>query len=349
MTRFEPDPQALEKLEDAVVVLTGGATGIGAATVRLLHGAGAKVVFGDVNDTAAEALVAGLSTTSTAAAVTSSSKCTTTTPIYVRCDVTKYDDNLVLVKTAFQKYGRIDHAVANAGVQERPGWFETSLTLDDVEKEPDTVVLDVNLKGVLYFARIACVYLANSGPSRDRSLTLLSSVAGFEESPGLFVYQASKHGVLGLMRALRLYAPRAFGVRVNAVCPWMTLTGMVSGISKGWLDAGLPTNTPEDVAEIVGGLVSAGPGMAKGMFETEVSEGQSGKGLDGAFNASGCQWDDELHEHGANGRAIYVEGGKGWDIEEGLAYTQSFWLGKGPCGRLVEGQQVLGEGSNWTK
>lgn len=333
MTRFDPNPEALRELKDKVVVLTGGSTGIGAATVRILHSAGAHVVFGDINTSAAESLISSLG---------EESKVT-----FVCCNAAKYQDNVALFKAAFQKFGRVDHAIANAGLQERPGWFDVEMSIEDVEKEPSTAVLDVNLTGVLYFSRIACAYLSQ-GPSRDRSLTLLSSLAGFEETPGLFVYQASKHGVLGLMRALRLYTPKVFGVRVNAVCPWMTRTGMVAGIEKGWEKAGLPINEPEDVAKIVVGLASASPSAALAMLKNVESEGGSGRGLDGAFNTAGYAWGEAESRDGINGRAIYVEGGKGWDAEEGLAYTQPYWLGKGPCDRLVQGQKELGSGSNWT-
>lgn len=334
MTRFEPNPEALKALKDKVVVLTGGSTGIGAATVRLLHDAGAHVVFGDVNNAAAESLVAALPGSNT--------------PLFVQCNAADYRDNVTLFKTAYQKFGRIDHSIANAGLVEHPGWFEVGMSLDDVEKKPSTAVMDVNLTGVLYFARVACAYMSQ-GETRDRSLTLLSSVAGFEESPGLFVYQASKHGVLGLMRALRLYTLQAFGVRVNAVCPWMTLTGMVSGIENGWRKAGLPTNKPEDIARVVVGLASANPMIGPSMLINIEGEGASGRKLEGAFNTSGYAWGENESGGGVNGRAIYVEGGKGWDIEEGLAYTQPYWLGKGPTDRLVRGQKELGSGDNWTK
>ena len=61
-----------------------------------------------------------------------------------------------------------------------------------MKKPPPLTSLDVNLKGVLYFARVAAVYLRqNRQAGEDRSLLLLSSVAGFKESPGLFVYQVS--------------------------------------------------------------------------------------------------------------------------------------------------------------
>ena len=84
--------------------------------------------------------------------------------------------------------------------------FDPSLTLETVQEEPkkSISIVDVNLKGPLYFSRIAAVYLRQGkGGGQDKSLTLVSSVAGFREDPGLYVYIASKHGVLGLMRSLR--------------------------------------------------------------------------------------------------------------------------------------------------
>ena len=89
--------------------------------------------------------------------------------------------------------------------------FDPNLTLDSVREEPmrSMSVVDVNLKGPLYFARLASVYLRHLGPGAsgagDKSLTLISSVAGFREDPGLYAYVAAKHGVMGLMRVLRKY------------------------------------------------------------------------------------------------------------------------------------------------
>jgi NAD(P)-dependent dehydrogenase (short-subunit alcohol dehydrogenase family) len=81
-----------------------------------------------------------------------------------------------------------------------------------VREEPgkSVKILDVNLKGPVYFARLASVYLRQPGVGEnagavagDKSLTFTSSVAAFREDPGLYVYTASKHGVMGLMRVLR--------------------------------------------------------------------------------------------------------------------------------------------------
>ena len=129
---------------------------------------------------------------------------------FLKVDVSKYEDNLKLFKTAFEMYGRVDHAMSIAGIVEQGNWFDPKLGIEDVGKVslplgfegvvkglmrnqvPTKVVLDVNLLGVLYFARIAAVYLRqNRKEGEDKSLLLLSSVAGFKETPGLFVYQVS--------------------------------------------------------------------------------------------------------------------------------------------------------------
>ncbi|KAL9108061.1 MAG: hypothetical protein Q9227_007167 [Pyrenula ochraceoflavens] len=328
MTRFEPYPEALNNLKDKVVVITGGASGIGAASVTLFHEHGARVIFGDVATKPGEDLQNRLGNGAH----------------FVKCDVGKYSDNLLLFKTAREKYGHVDHAVANAGVPEIGNIIDPSLSLEGVEEEPNHVVLDINLKAVLNFARIAVAYLNDSRQSsKDKSLTLVSSVAGFIESPGLFAYEPAKSGVLGLMRALRCYLPEKFPeLRVNAVCPWMTLTRMVAGIQDGWFKAGLPTNDPGDIARHIVGLAAACSGTR--MLRYEPEEGDAGRG----FNRGVLKWGEFEEASGVNGRAIYVEGGRGWDIEEGLDRTLDLWMGKGPSERLAKGQVELGIGAGWT-
>ena len=90
-------------------------------------------------------------------------------------------------------------------------------------------MIDINLNGTLYFARLAVAYLKEKHTFDEQSttaenitspkcITLVSSVAGFKESPGLFAYSAAKHGVMGLMRALRPFTSQLYGLRVNAIC-----------------------------------------------------------------------------------------------------------------------------------
>ena len=109
---------------------------------------------------------------------------------FLPTDVTKYADNIALFKTARQKYGKVDHALACAGILEQGRWFDPDLTIETVEKEETRLVLDVNLVGTCMFARIAVVYLKHDkNEGEDKSLTLISSAAGFRESPGLWMYQ----------------------------------------------------------------------------------------------------------------------------------------------------------------
>ena len=346
MTRFTPPSNP--SLAGKVVVLSGGSTGIGAAAVNLAHTLNATVYFGDIDTKSSEALLSRLDSPSTIH--------------FVPCDVTKYADVLKLFAAARQKCGRIDHVIANAGVVERPGLFTPKVSVAELESrgaegEPDLTALDVNLRGVLLFAHVACAYLADGQdihePS-DKSLTLISSVAGFKEHPGLFAYGASKHGVLGLMRALRLYVPRVFpGVRVNAICPSYTETQMVRGIKSGWIANGLPTQGPDDVAKILVGVMVAGPGRSgmSGRNEEEGSWDQRTK----ASHAGGIDWDDQYAEtggtmrQGLNGRGIYVIGGEGWDIEEGLDRTEIIWLGRRLSELLVKANKGLGDGTKWTQ
>ena len=179
---------------------TGGALGIGAEVVRLCHAAGAHVFFGDVLVDAGEALARELSSDSKPHVV------------FVPTDVSDYQSNLRLFDTAYEKCGRVDHAASVAGVGERGNIVDSGLTLESVRQEPkeSMTVLGVNFVGPIYFSRIASVYLRQPGlddksstSTADKSLTLVSSVAGFTEAPGLYVYSATKHGVYGLMRALR--------------------------------------------------------------------------------------------------------------------------------------------------
>lgn len=263
---------------------------------------GAYVCFGDLAVEAGEAVAETINKNSSASP----------RAIFVKTDVTSYDSVLGLFDKAMEVYGRIDHAVAGAGIAEIGNVFDPTLDMQSIRQPPTTKVLDVNLTGCLYVARIASVYLRQNRPvNTDRSIILVSSVAGFKESPGLFVYQASKHGVIGLMRALRLYlsAP-AHGIRTNCICPWMTTTVMVKGIQDGWFKAGLPVNRPVDVAKV----------MANVLVDKEL-----------------------------NGKSMYVEGGRAWEIEANIDRLEPQWLGEESSRSLQRGQQVLGSGEGWTK
>jgi NAD(P)-dependent dehydrogenase (short-subunit alcohol dehydrogenase family) len=139
-------------------------------------------------------------------------------------------------------------------------------------------------------------------------LILVSSLAGFQESPGLFVHQAAKHGVIGLMRSLRKYFPAAYGnidISVNCVCPGATETAMTVAFTEGWKNEGLPLNTLEVVARIIVGV----------------------------------SVDEKL-----SGESIFVEGDRGWAFEGGLDRTQPQWHGEVATSTVTRGQAFLSNG-----
>ncbi|KAH6962362.1 short-chain dehydrogenase/reductase SDR [Ilyonectria sp. MPI-CAGE-AT-0026] len=303
MAEIKIDDTALINVRDKVVVVTGCAQGIGAETVHQLFQAGAHLVAADLNDIKGQSVIDKLKQDAQGQRLDAT---------YVHVDVSSYDSVHALFKHALDLHGRVDMAIHCAAITEVGGWFAPGADLDSITSPPTTKVLEVNLFGTLYFTHVALAAMrpgSNAQLSDDKSITLISSVAGFKDSPGLFAYSASKHGVMGLMRSLRGYLPSTFNVRINVVCPWATDTEMISGVRDIWFQNSLPVNSPGEVARII----------------------------------LQCNGDKNIH-----GKAIYVAGGKGFDIEEGINRTEPDWLGEKQAIDLEKGQQVLGTGSGWT-
>ncbi|KAL2154581.1 hypothetical protein VTH82DRAFT_3257 [Thermothelomyces myriococcoides] len=249
MAEIKYSDSLTDNLRGKVVVLNGGAQGIGAATVELLHGKGAYVFFGDWDEEYGRKLEEKLRARGSANGGTASFR-----PV----DVRNYEMQLALFDDAMKAHGRVDVAIQCAGVSEPPGWFEPQdLNLESVRKEPLPVknIIDINLTSVVLFARIALAYLKGDGSETDtnfsKSIVLTSSIAGISEAPGLFAYSSTKHGIIGTMRSLRKFAPVKYGVRANAICPWATDTQLLGGVREMWVREKMPMNTPEDVARII--------------------------------------------------------------------------------------------------
>ncbi|KAL1872009.1 hypothetical protein VTK73DRAFT_1753 [Phialemonium thermophilum] len=303
------EAQAAQNLKDKVVVLTGGAQGIGAATVALFHELGAHVFFGDWDEEKGRRVEHEIASTTSDRGRGSVS--------FQRVDVRDYSSQLALFDAAFAAHKRVDVAVSCAAVGEPGGWFEPDdLDLETVRKEPIPIknTIDINLTSVLLFSRIALAFMKASPATTDsftRSLVLVSSIAGITEAPGLFAYSSAKHGVIGLMRALRPWAPARYGgTRANAICPWATDTQLLAGVRERWVAERLPLNQPGDVARCI----------------------------------VQCAADSNL-----NGKAVFVAGGRGFDTEEGVASTMPQWMGRENTVEFLRGQDVLGLGTGWTK
>lgn len=145
------------------------------------------------------------------------------------------------------KHGRIDIVLANAGIDEVA---EDSFVdvLDDRGrlKAPRLIVEDVNLRGVIYTTKLALSFFRKL--NIEGSIVATGSAASYLDTPGIPVYNAAKHGVLGLFRSLRDTLAKEDLVRANVVAPSFVKTPFTAHLWQVWERSGLPINQPEDVA-----------------------------------------------------------------------------------------------------
>jgi NAD(P)-dependent dehydrogenase (short-subunit alcohol dehydrogenase family) len=246
-------PYDTSTLAGKTILITGGASGFGAAFARHWARYGSHLIIGDVNDRAGEELVAELRCSPFA---TKDQVIT-----YQHCDVTSWTDQLALFRTATASSptGCIHAVVAGAGIVERDpsaaGVFDLPAALDSNDSAcpppppPALKVLAVNLTGVMYTTHLALFYLPLSPTSAgDRHLLLISSIAGLCPLPGQTEYTVSKHGVMGLFRVLRGTAWTTRGIRVNALTPYFVDTPLLPKPALALLAGGAKAEL-EDVVD----------------------------------------------------------------------------------------------------
>lgn len=191
-------------MDGKVAIVTGGARGIGEATVRLFAKHGAKVVIADVEDTLGELLANTLG-----ASVT-----------FVHCDVSSEEDIENLVESTISRYGQLDILFNNAGILGNQSKHKSILDFDVGEFDD---VMRVNVRGVALGIKHAARAMI---PRGFGCIISTASVAGVMGGLGPHAYTASKHAIIGLTKNAACELGR-YGIRVNCISPFGVATSML--------------------------------------------------------------------------------------------------------------------------
>jgi meso-butanediol dehydrogenase/(S,S)-butanediol dehydrogenase/diacetyl reductase len=233
------------RLDERVVLITGAAGGIGAATARRLTAEGARLVLADLDGTAVEKLASELG------------------QVAVPADVTSARDIERTVDEPYRRYGRLDALFNNAGV------IRVQPILDVTEAEWDRV-LDVNLRAVFFVLQAAARRMLRQEPIpgselRGKLIQTASIAAYRGGSPLIAPYAASKAGVVSITRSAA-QALAVHRITSNCICPgavdtamwrqidaeWSALEGWPQGEAWRRRTSGIPLGRPEQAEDVTG-------------------------------------------------------------------------------------------------
>lgn len=232
-----------------VALITGAGSGFGALLAKELGARGARLVLGDINESSLMALTDTLITDGVEVHAQ-------------RCDVSREEDCAALVQSAMDNFEALDIAVNNAGIA------PAMCALEDTEETVLDLQHKVNVKGVFFGIKHQLKVMK---PRRNGIILNVSSMAGLGGAPKVAAYSAAKHAVIGITKTAAVENAK-HNVRVNAICPFFTLTPMVTdakprdGLTpeqmQEFLASGCPMKRlaqPEEVVNAM--LMLCSPGM----------------------------------------------------------------------------------------
>ncbi len=215
----------MARLKDKIAAITGSGKGLGEAMALLFSREGAKIVVFDIDEGAGRETVEQIREQGGEA-------------IFVHGDVSNPDDAVRLIDAAVDAYGRADVLVNNAGIH------VDKTVANTTEAEWDQI-LGVNLKGVFLCSKAAIPQMRRQGGG---NIICISSISGLIGQLNQAAYNASKHGIIGLVKCMA-YDHAQENIRANAICPGVMNTPLVASVPEEHIAPYRKANLLERFAE----------------------------------------------------------------------------------------------------